>query len=118
MPSRRSEPVRRHVVVLEAALGELGSCSGAFHSGGRGRGEVGVVLPHCPGDARELVGEGDGRFVVSAEALEVQRPGAQPVRGRRRLRLRMTQHRARAPWIIASAIPPITGYYLCYWGHL
>ncbi len=76
LPSRRSEPVRRHVVVLEAAHGELGSSSRASRSGGRGGGEVDVVLPHRPGDARELVGEGDGRFVVAAEALEVQRPGA------------------------------------------
>src|SRR5438034_10542712 len=100
------EVARGEPIALRAALprpGELSACpragqsrcavtsscskqpwvSSGPSSGGRGRGEVGVVLPHCPGDARQLVGEGDGRFVVAAEALEVQRPGAQRSEERR-----------------------------------
>ena len=51
-------------------LGGLGFGSGL---------EVAVVLPDGPGDAGELVGEGDGGLVVAELALEAQRPGAQAV---------------------------------------
>src|SRR5687767_2289596 len=38
-----------------------------------------VLDPHGPSDARELVGQGAGRLVVVGTALELERPGSQPI---------------------------------------
>src|SRR5947209_15866859 len=42
--------------------------------------ETGVVSPHRPDDARQLVGQGDGGAVVAPQALQPQRPSSQAVR--------------------------------------
>ena len=42
-------------------------------------GEVAIVAPGGPHDARELVGKGDGGLVVTAPFLKVERPGAQSI---------------------------------------
>jgi hypothetical protein len=42
--------------------------------------EVGIVFPDGPGDAGEFIGEGDGGFVVTAEAFEAKGPGLEGVR--------------------------------------
>src|SRR5688572_4193906 len=78
LPSRRSEPMCHHCVKLRAVAGEN---SPVFppRSGGSHLPEIDVVLPDSPDDAGQLVGEGDGGFVVTAELLEVQSPGAQTV---------------------------------------
>jgi transposase len=44
---------------------------------------------------RPALGPGDRSLVVAPRPLELQGPGPQPVRGRRRLGLGVTQHRAR-----------------------
>src|SRR5207245_11020170 len=42
--------------------------------------EVDVVLPDSPDDAGQLVGEGDGGLVVTAQALDLKGPGTQAIR--------------------------------------
>src|SRR2546426_6862934 len=76
-PSRRSEPMCHHRVKLTAVAGE--KSSHVPPSSGRHLPEIDVVLPDGPDDAGELVGEGDGGFVVPAESLEMESPGAQTV---------------------------------------
>src|SRR5881628_3813959 len=78
-PSRRSEPMRHHRVRLTAVSGE--SSFPPCVSGGGHLPEIDIVLPDGPDDAGQLVGEGDGSLVVTAEFLEVQSPGAQTVGG-------------------------------------
>src|SRR6266704_471848 len=79
-PSRRSEPMCHHCVKLRAVAGENSSVFPP-RSGGSHLPEVDVVLPDSPDDAGELVGEGDGGLVVTAEFLEMQGPDAQTVGG-------------------------------------
>src|ERR1700688_1690587 len=38
--------------------------------------ETGVVSPHRPDDARQLVGQGDGGAVVAPQAMQPQRPSS------------------------------------------
>ena len=68
-----------HCVKLRAVAGENSSVS-LPRSGGH-LPEVDVVLPDSPDNAGQLVGEGDGGFVVTAEFLEMQGPDAQTVWG-------------------------------------
>src|SRR6266704_2174991 len=80
LSSRRSEPMCHHCVKLRAVAGENSSVFPP-RSGGSHLPEVDVVLPDGPDDAGELVGEGDGGLVVTAEFLEMQGPDAQTVGG-------------------------------------
>jgi hypothetical protein len=43
--------------------------------------EGSLVLPSCPDDSGESIGERDGGLVVTALALAVERPAAQPIEG-------------------------------------
>ncbi len=77
----RSDLFRHHSASLRSVRGwaELGlsRLSGGLRFWGGL--EVAVVLPDGPGDASELVGEGDGGLVVAELALEAQRPRAESV---------------------------------------
>src|SRR5436190_6243230 len=72
--------MRHHRVRLAAVSGESSSIPPS-ESGGRHLPKIDVVLPDGPDDAGQFVGEGHGRFVVAAERLELQSPGAQTVGG-------------------------------------
>ena len=99
-PSRRSEPGRLHRVILVSSHGEpcraraLPSSPGDA-SGYRKGCEIRAVLPHGPGDARQLVGQRDGSLVVTPQAFELQRPCAQPIERPRGRALGVPQHRPR-----------------------
>lgn len=60
----------------------LSRCGSGWASSGRERPRLvrGFVPPNRPGDAGELVGDGDRGFVVTSRSLEVKSPGAQPIR--------------------------------------
>ena len=38
-----------------------------------------LVAPDAPGDARELIGESDGRHVVAVSVFNTERPGAKTI---------------------------------------
>src|SRR5512145_5122 len=81
----RSYRLRRASGRFACHESDLGSARGgserSIQAGGRGPVAVegALMLPSGPGDARQFVGEGDGRLVVAAAPLGGDRPGPQSI---------------------------------------